>query len=135
MGRGLGVTLIVLTIGGLLAVGATARGTNDGVPAPASFRLADGSAGCAFDGMKLACRSASSPSAVALDGEGRTRASRERVAWDASTPVLLRTESWFNGAFSCRVADATIVCSTTDGGLLAVDGSRIAAGHAVATLP
>jgi hypothetical protein len=135
MGRGLVVTLTVLAVGGLLAVGATARGTNDGVPAPASFRLGDGSAGCVFDGAKLSCRGMSASAAVVLDGRGRTRASREPVTWDASTPALHRTESWFNGVFSCRVDDTTIVCSTSDRGLLAVAGARIAGGHAVATLP
>jgi hypothetical protein len=123
MGRGLGVCVIAIAIGGLLAVGATARGTNDGVPAPAAFRLGDGSAGCAFDGTKLACRSASASLAVVLDDRGRTRSSRQRVKWNASTPVLRRTESWFNGIFSCRVEGEMIVCSTTDGGLLAVTGT------------
>jgi hypothetical protein len=135
MGRGFGVTLIALTIGGLVAVGATARGVNDGVPAPSSFRLGDGSAGCVFDGTRLACRGASTSSAVVLDAQGRTRASRQRVDWDASTPVLRWTESWFNGVFSCRVAVTTIVCSTADGGLLAVGGARIAGGHGAAALP
>jgi hypothetical protein len=135
MGRGLVVTLTALAVGGLLAVGATARGTTEGLPAPASFRLGDGSAGCVFDGTKLACRGVSTSSTVVLDAEGRTRASRERVEWDGLTPVLRWTESWFNGVFSCHVDVTTIVCSTTDGGLLAVGGGRIAGGHAVATLP
>jgi hypothetical protein len=135
MGRGLGVTFVALAIGGLLAVGATARGVNDGVPAPSSFRLGDGSAGCVFDGTKLACRGSATSSTVVLDAAGRTRASREHVAWDASTPVLRRTETWFNGVFSCSVDATTIVCSTADGGLLAVGGARIAGGHAAATLP
>jgi len=107
---------MTLAVGGLVAVGATARDTAGGVPAPSTFRLGDGSAGCAFDGTKLACRSASSASAVVLDADGRTRAARERVAWDTSTPVLRRSESWFNGVFTCSVHDTTIVCSTVDGG-------------------
>jgi hypothetical protein len=57
-----------------------------------------------------------------LDVQGRTRASRQNVEWDASTPVLRWTESWFNGAFSCRLDGRTIVCTTPGGGLLAVDG-------------
>jgi hypothetical protein len=129
------VTLIAVAIGGLLAVGATARGLNDGVPAPSSFRLGDGSAGCVFDGTRLACRGASTSSTVVLDAEGRTRASRQRVEWDGSTPVLRWTESWFNGVFSCHVAVTTIVCSTADGGLLAVGGGQIAGGHATSMLP
>jgi hypothetical protein len=135
MGRGLGTTLVALATGGLLAVGATARGTSDGVPAPSSFRLGDGSAGCVFDGTRLACRGASNSSTVVLDSEGRTRASRQRVDWDPSTPVLRWTESWFSGVFSCRVDVRTIVCSTADGGLLAVGRAQIAGGHAAATLP
>jgi hypothetical protein len=135
MGRGFGVTLIALAIGGLLAVGATARSMNDGVPAPSSFRLGDGSAGCVFDGTKLACRGASTSSTVVLDDHGRTRASRQRVDWNASTPVLRLTESWFNGVFSCRVDVTTIVCSSADGGQLAVGAARVAGGHATATLP
>jgi hypothetical protein len=122
MGKGIGVSLAVLALGGLLAVGATARSTTSGVPAPAAFRLADGSAGCAFDGRKLTCSGATSSPSVVLDDGGRTRAARGRVDWNASTPVLRWTEGWFNGVFSCRVADRTIVCTTTDGGLLAVDG-------------
>jgi hypothetical protein len=123
-----------LALGGLLAVGATARGTESGVPAPASFRLGNGSAGCAFDAGRLACRGAASAPAVVLDAEGRTRASRERVTWDASTPVLRQTERWFNGVFSCSADATTIVCSTIDGGMLAV-GTRSAGGHAASTLP
>jgi hypothetical protein len=135
MGRGLGVTLIALAIGGLLAVGATAHGTNDGVPAPSSFRLGDGSAGCVFDGTTLACRGAATSSTVVLDSEGRTRSSRQRVEWNTSTPVLRLTESWFNGVYSCAVDSTTIVCSSVDGGQLAVGGTRIAGGHAASTLP
>lgn len=135
MGKGIGVILTALAVGGLLAVGATARDTSTGVPAPASFRLADGSAGCAFDGAKLACSGAASSPTVVLDDRGRTRAARHRVEWDASTPVLRWTESWFNGVFSCRLDERTILCTTTDGGFLAVDGARVTGGHAVATLP
>jgi hypothetical protein len=134
VGRGLLAILLALALGGLLAVGATARGTTSGVPAPSTFRLGDGSAGCVFDGTRLACRSASAPTVV-LDSEGRTRASRQRVAWDSSTPVLHRTESWFSGVFTCSVDDTTIVCSTVDGGMLAVDAYGVAGGHATATLP
>jgi hypothetical protein len=123
-----------LALGGLLAVGATARSTDNGVPAPASFRLGNGAAGCAFDGTRLACRGAASAPGVVLDAAGRTRASRERVTWDSSTPVLRQTERWFNGVFSCSAEATTIVCSTVDGGMLAV-GRQSAGGHAAATLP
>jgi|SRR5215210_6671723 len=125
----------VVAIGGLLAVGATARGTSAGSPAPAAFRLADGSAGCAFDGTTISCRGRSTGTVV-MDAEGRTHASSDEVEWNASTPVLLRTESWWNGPFGCRVDDATIVCTTVDGGMLAVDERGIGGGHAAnATLP
>ena len=135
MGRGLVLTLIALAIGGLLAVGATARGLNSGTPAPSAFRLGDGSAGCSFDGAQLACRSRSAATGVVLDADGRSRSSREPVAWDASTPVLRWTESWFNGVFTCTVEGTTIVCSTVDGGMLAVDAHGFGGGHAAATLP
>jgi hypothetical protein len=135
VGKGLVLTSIALVLGGLLAVGATARGTDSGSPAPAAFRLGDGSAGCVFDGTRLACSSRSSAAGVVLDAQGRTRASRERVAWDASTPVLQWTEGWFNGVFTCKVDGTTIVCSTVDGGMLAVEAHSFGGGHAAATLP
>ena len=59
MGR---VVLFVLlaVLAGLLAVSGTARTLGaDGMPAPAAFKLADGSAGCLFDGERIACRTAS----------------------------------------------------------------------------
>ena len=51
MGRGLLIALLAAVVLGTLAVSGSARtGTAGGTPAPAAFRLSDGSAGCAFDG-------------------------------------------------------------------------------------
>ena len=117
MGRALLLTLLAATVGGLLAVGATARGTGHGAPAPAAFRLADGSVGCAFDGSRLACRSRDAATAVVLEADGGSEADDVDVAWDASTPVLLRAESWWHGGFSCSVADTDVVCDRGAGSI------------------
>jgi hypothetical protein len=118
MGRVVRFTMLGLLAGGLLAVSGTARTTGaGGVPAPAAFRLSDGSAGCAFDGERLACRAASFPTAVALGLEGRSEPTDADVTWDGATPVLRRTESWWHGGFSCRVVDSDLVCSSGSGSI------------------
>jgi hypothetical protein len=123
---------------GLLAVtGVAGTGTTKGDPAPAAFRLADGSAGCNFlDSGEIACRAAGSPSAVALAPDGDVREPDVPVSWDDSTPVLQAAESWWHGDFSCSVADGRLGCATASGGVIEVgpDGEAGALPPAVATL-
>ena len=123
---------------GALAVSGTATvRAGGGVPADASFRVADGSVGCAFSDGRVACRSATMDTAAVLDRDGSTALRDVPVAWNASTPVLRPTESWWHGDFTCRIADASVVCLTLDGGTIAVgDGHLVgAAPPALATLP
>jgi hypothetical protein len=125
MGRITLLTLLAALAGGLLAVASAARSSSAEAPAPAAFRLADGSAGCEFDGSRLACSSRAGATAV-LGEDGSSRPSDEAVSWDASTPVLRRAESWWHGGFRCRVDDAddTIVCERENGSI-AVGGRGV----------
>jgi hypothetical protein len=100
MGRGLLVVLLAAVVGGALAVSGTARTTGGGTPERATFRLADGSAGCTYDRGELACGS--------RDTGG---------AWVDSTTVLRPTESWWHGGFSCRVQSRLLVCTRADGSI------------------
>jgi hypothetical protein len=122
MGRGLLIALLAAVVLGTLAVSGSARtGTAGGTPAPAAFRLSDGSAGCAFDGSRIAC-AAVSGRGVVLEEDGDSYPTAGTVAWDESTPVLLRTESWWHGGFSCRV-DGGIVCDRGNGSIsVSADG-------------
>ena len=130
------MTLIAAALGGLLAVAATARGTGAGTPAPAAFKLADGSAGCAFDGNRLACRAEGATSAVVLAADGRSEAADVDVRWDSSTSVLHRAERWFHGAFACGVDDGdTIRCSASHGSLSVARAGVGAASSAAYTAP
>ena len=110
------MTLLAALAGGLLAVSGGANAGGAGAAAPASFRLLDGSAGCAFDGSRLACSTRTGESAV-LEADGGSGPGRGAVAWDASTTVLHRTESWWHGGFSCRVAGEEIVCERGNGSI------------------
>ena len=117
MGRGLSVACLAAVLLGTLAVSGSA-GTSGGVggtPAPAAFRLSDGSAGCAFDGSRLACATVAGRGVV-LEADGSSRPARSAVTWDETTPVLLRTESWWHRGFSCRV-DGGIVCDRGNGSI------------------
>jgi hypothetical protein len=107
-----------LAVTGLVAVsGVAATGGVDGVPAPAAFRLEDGTVGCVLlDASRLACRAADG-AAAALTDDGASSPTDADVSWDDSTPVLLPAESWWNGAFSCRVAGAGVACSAGDGAI------------------
>jgi hypothetical protein len=118
MGRGLLSTAVVAVLGGFLAVSGAASPVSFGAPAEAAFRLADGSAGCAFDGSRLACRGARARSAVVLDVSGSAHADDVEVDWNAGTTVLRSSERWLHGSFSCRVAVRQVVCTTLSGGLL-----------------
>ena len=104
----------------------TAGPVSAGAPASAAFRLPDGSAGCAFDGEKLACRALRDTTAVVMDASGQTEADRVAVEWSNATTVLRSSERWWHGGFSCGVEEREIVCSTLSGGLLVAGATRIA---------
>ena len=87
--------LLAAVVGGALAVSGTARTTGGGTPERATFRLADGSAGCTYDRGELACGS--------RDTGG---------AWVDSATVLPPTESWWHGGFSCRVESRRLACTS-----------------------
>jgi hypothetical protein len=117
MRRGFLIALIAAVALGTLAVSGAARTPGaEGTPAPAAFRLSDGSAGCAFDGTRLACATASLPTGVVLEADGSSRPEARAVVWDETTPVLKRTESWWHGGFSCRV-EARLVCERGNGSI------------------
>jgi hypothetical protein len=112
--------LVALAAGGGLASVSGSAGTpgSDAEPAPAAFRLADGSVGCAFLASgAIACRGADAESAVLLEPDGDSGPSDVEVAWDESTPVLLAAQSWWHGRISCRVRDDAVVCTAGDGGI------------------
>ena len=115
------VTACAAALVGTLAVAGTAGPGNAGVPAAASFRLADGSAGCAFDDGVLACRSETMDAAAVLKANGSRSVQDVPVAWDRSTPVLRSSESWWHGEFTCRI-DGDLLCSTFDGATISVAG-------------
>lgn len=117
MGRGLLIALLAAVVLGTLAVssGAGTPAGLDGTPAPATFRLSDGSAGCAFDGSRLACATAGGRGVV-LEADGDSSPAPKAVTWNEATPVLQRTESWWHGGFSCRVAGG-IVCERGSGSI------------------
>jgi hypothetical protein len=108
--------VLALAVGGVLAVSGIAGTGESGQPAPAGFRLVDGSAGCAYgpDGT-VACRAAGAPSAVVLEPDGDSRSDDREVGWDATTPVLLPGESWWNGDVSCRAGEGEIECAAGTG--------------------
>ena len=122
---------------GLLAVtGVAGTGASGGDPAPAAFRLADGSAGCNFlDSGEIACRATESPSALVLEPDGDVRAADVAVTWDDSTPVLQAAEGWWHGDVSCGVVEGRLACATESGGVIEVgpDGEAGASPPAIAT--
>lgn len=91
-------------------------------PVPSGFRLADGSAGCAYRDGVVACRSAGNETAAVLERDGDSRAEEVAVDWDETTPVLLPAESWWHAGFSCRVRGARIACTAGDGAIWAGGG-------------
>lgn len=98
----LGVLLTIASaLAGLAAVSSSALPSGHfGDPAPASFRLPDGSAGCRFFASgEIACRAA----------------------------TLGPGENWWNGTVSCRIAHGSIACSTIAGGTVEVGATRLAA--------
>src|SRR5918995_1538930 len=112
--------------GGLLAGPGPAAPVPGGAPASAAFRLPDGSAGCAFDGEKLACRALRDTTAVVMDTSGQTEAEHVDVEWSNATTVLRSSERWWHGGFSCGVEEREIVCTTLSGGMLVAGASLIA---------
>ncbi len=123
MGRGLLIALLAAVVLGALAVSGGARTPGlGGTPAPAAFRLSDGSAGCAFDGSRLACATAGGRGVV-LEADGNSHPAPKTVTWNDATPVLQRTESWWHGGFSCRVAGG-IVCER-ESGSISVDAGGV----------
>ena len=116
MGRGLLIALLTAVVLGALAVSGGARTPGlGGTPAPAAFQLSDGSAGCAFDGARLACATAEGKGVV-LEADGDSHPAPKAVTWNEATPVLHRTDSWWHGGFSCRVAGG-IVCTRGSGSI------------------
>ena len=118
--RGLAALAVVVMLGGLLAVSGTAHTRDAGVPADATFRLSDGSAGCAYAEGRLACRTNAMREASVLAADGSTSVGDVPVSWTTETTVLRSTESWWHGGFTCHVAGHRIVCAKLDGGRLAV---------------
>ena len=116
MGRIAVFTLLAAIVGGLLAVSGGAGTNTSGAPAPAAFRLSDGSAGCAFDGSSLACSARDGTTAV-LDEDGSSAPSGERVKWGAGTPVLHRASSWWHAGYGCRVEGDAVVCERENGSI------------------
>ena len=111
---------VVAAAAGLAAVsGIAGTGARHGEPAaPAAFRLADGSVGCRFvDAETLACRAAGSDVAAVLAADGSSRAADDAVDWNGATPVLLPAQSWWHGAFSCRVGASVVTCAAGDGAI------------------
>ena len=120
----------------LLAVTGVAGTGSSGDPAPAAFRLDDGSAGCNFLGSgEIACRAIGSPDALVLEPDGDVRIDDLDVVWDDATPVLGSAESWWHGGFSCSAADGRLACSTASGGVVEVgpEGEAGAAPPAIMT--
>lgn len=108
---------------GLVAVaGSAGTGGAHGEPAAAGFRLADGTVACALVDGALACRADGADTAAVLERDGRSRAADVDVPHDASTPVLLRAESWWLGGFSCRVVAESVVCRAGDGAITVAPG-------------
>jgi hypothetical protein len=109
---------------GLAAVSGVAGTSRSGEPAPAAFRLGDGSAGCRLvDGDTLACRASGRDAAAVLAADGSSKPGDVDVAWDDSTPVLLPAESWWQGVFSCRVRAAVVTCAAAGGAITVEHGA------------
>jgi hypothetical protein len=126
MGRRTATIMAAAVLSGLAAVAALAAGgAPGGTPVAAAFRLEDGSAGCNYrTSGELVCRAVGDQVTTVLTPSGEARRDPgEVVALDGSTPVLLASESWWNGDASCRVAGPRIVCAS-GGGTIAVGGDR-----------
>jgi hypothetical protein len=109
---------------GLVAMsGFAGTGGAGGEPAPAGFRLADGSAGCRLlSADELACRAAGADTGVVLHASGASSPERVDAALDPAAPVLLPAQSWWNGPFSCRTRAGEVVCSAGGGAIAVAPG-------------
>ena len=94
-------------------------------PAHAAFRLPDESAACAYERGALLCSARSVTGTVVLERDGDTRATRRAVAWDARTPVLRRTESWWHAGFTCGAQADGLRCATLSGGAIFITPQRL----------
>jgi hypothetical protein len=111
--------LLVLALGGVLAVSSLAGTSHSGgAPAAAAFRLADSSVACNYADGTVACRADGLTAVVVLEADGSSHEDEGRaVAWDDSTPVLLPGESWWHGDVSCRADAREITCASGSGEL------------------
>jgi hypothetical protein len=119
-------TLVAVAVAtGLAAVsGVAGTSRSGGEPAPAAFRLEDGSAGCRLlDADTLVCRAAGSDAAAVLAADGSSHPGNVDVDWDDGTPVLLAAESWWHGPFSCRVRGSVVTCAAGDGAVTVESGA------------
>ena len=112
--------ILLALFGGIGAVAAPPTS-----PAAASFRLADGSAACAHERGALLCSARGLTASVVLERDGDTRATRRAVAWDAGTPVLRRTESWWYDGFTCKAQAVGLRCATVSGGAIFLTPQRL----------
>ncbi len=114
---------LVSVAAGVAAVFGLAAPTDAAEPAEAAFRLEDGSVGCRLVSPdQLACRAAGAETAAVLDAEGGSRPDDVTVDLGTAVPVLLPSESWWNGAFSCRVRDGAVTCASGDGAVTVSPG-------------
>jgi hypothetical protein len=114
------ISLIVMLAGVVAVSAAFAFG---GRSQPEGFRLADASAACRLQGMRLVCANLRARRGVALPARGEAKPVAARIWWDASTPVLGR---WTRGGLSCRAAADVIFCRNASGTSIAVDPVRVA---------
>jgi hypothetical protein len=115
------VALLAATAAALAAASSVAAGGSSGLGA---FRLDDGSVGCRLlDAGTLACRGAGRERAVVLAADGSSRAGDVAVDPSEDTPVLLSAESWWQGAFSCRVRAAVVTCTAGGGAITVAPGA------------
>lgn len=112
-------TLGLALLTGLAAVAgiASTQGVA-GTPAPASFRLAGGSVGCAFDADgAVTCSAREGAVARRLEPDGSSGAPGSGQAWAAGARVLLAGERWVHGEVSCLAGRAAIACSGYGGSI------------------
>lgn len=119
--RRVSIVFVVLLAGGVLAVaGIAGTGEPAGDPAPVTFRLADGSAGCRLvTSRELACRTSGIEAAVVLANDGSSYVSHVDVAWNQRTRVLRAGQVWWHAGFLCRVDRNRVHCTAGDGSVAA----------------
>jgi hypothetical protein len=124
--RGVAIVLLTVLAAGAAAVtGIASTGAPAGEPAPAGFRLADGSAGCVLVAAdELACRSADIDAAVSLSRDGSSRITDAEVSWDETMPVLRAAEQWWHAGFVCRVHRGRAYCAA-GGGSVSAGGAAV----------